>query len=207
MHKDDKPYFGEEDTQTELYAPENRDFVGFDKFAGFEKSVKKFRETLKNFDDSEQSFFDAIIYSAMFYKSEGKIIDRNKVKEELNFTIICLKLKIILNLIEQSLDILTDVFKLMLMKSLLDIIFSLNLLNVEICLGFLYRKKVHRKNRGTRNLSSSVFRVFDGYDMIRPQLAHKERIEVTPIKIVYEPSCDEKTPVSYFFTDQIHKAY
>ena len=39
--------------QTELYAPENRDFAGFDKFAGFEKSVKKFRETLKNFDDSE----------------------------------------------------------------------------------------------------------------------------------------------------------
>ena len=148
MHKDDKPYFGEEDTQTELYAPENRDFVGFDKFAGFEKSVKKFRETLKNFDDSEQSFFDAIIYSALFYKSEGKIIDRNKVKEELNFTIICLKLKMILNLIEQSLDILTDVFKLMLMKSLLDIIFSLNLLNVEICLGFLYRKKYIEKIGG-----------------------------------------------------------
>ena len=29
------------------------DFAGFDKFAGFEKSVKKFRETLKNFDNSE----------------------------------------------------------------------------------------------------------------------------------------------------------
>ena len=53
---------------------------------------------------------------------------------------------------------------------------------------FLIQKKVQRKNSGTRNLSSSVFRVFDGYDMIRPQLAHKERIEVTPIKIVYEPS-------------------
>ena len=37
--EDDKPYFGEEDTQTELYAPENRDFAAFDKFAGFEKSV------------------------------------------------------------------------------------------------------------------------------------------------------------------------
>ena len=72
---------------------------------------------------------------------------------------------------------------------------------------FLIQKKVHRKNRGTRNLSSSVFRVFDGYDMIRPQLAHKERIEVAPIKIVYEPSCDEKTPVSCFFTYQIHIAY
>ena len=53
---------------------------------------------------------------------------------------------------------------------------------------FLIQKKVQRKNSGTRNLSSSVFRVFGGYDMIRPQLAHKERIEVTPIKIVYEPS-------------------
>ena len=92
----------------------------------------------------------------------------------------------ILHLIEQSLDILTDVFKLK--KCLLDIFFSLNLLNVEICLGFLYRKKYREKIAGQETFLVLFFSVFDGYDMIRPQLVHKERIEVTPIKIVYEPS-------------------
>lgn len=85
--------------------------------------------------------------------------------------------------------------------------FFLKFIERQNMFRFLIQKKVQRKNRGTRNLSSSVFRVFDGYDMIRPQLAHKERIEVAPIKIVYEPSCDEKTPVSCFFTYQIHIAY
>ena len=59
--------------QPELYNPENIDFVGFDKFSGFEKSCKKFKETMKNFDDSENSIFDAVIYGAMFYKSERKL--------------------------------------------------------------------------------------------------------------------------------------
>lgn len=36
-------FFGIEDTQPELYDPENRDNVEFDKFKGFEKSVKKLK--------------------------------------------------------------------------------------------------------------------------------------------------------------------
>ena len=40
-------YFGTEDQQPDFYAPENGDNVEFDKFAGFEKSVKKFMEMLK----------------------------------------------------------------------------------------------------------------------------------------------------------------
>ena len=47
MYKDDKLYFREEDMQTELYTPENRDFVGFDKFTGFEKSQKIQRDIEK----------------------------------------------------------------------------------------------------------------------------------------------------------------
>ena len=48
--EDDEMFFGTEDTQPELFAPENREYVGFDKFEGFEKSVKKFKDTLrKNF--------------------------------------------------------------------------------------------------------------------------------------------------------------
>ena len=38
---------------------------------------------MKNFKDSnsENPFFDAVIYGIMFYKSKGIIIDKNKIKE------------------------------------------------------------------------------------------------------------------------------
>ena len=46
-YEEDEMYFGTEDQQPDFYAPENGDNVEFDKFAGFEKSVKKFMEMLK----------------------------------------------------------------------------------------------------------------------------------------------------------------
>ena len=45
VYEDEEPYFGEEDTQPKLYDSEDRNFVDFDKFDGFEKSVKKFKGT------------------------------------------------------------------------------------------------------------------------------------------------------------------
>ena len=42
FYDDDGLYFGEEDPQPELYAPEGIDNVKFDDFSGFEKSIKKF---------------------------------------------------------------------------------------------------------------------------------------------------------------------
>ena len=83
VYEDEEPYFGEEDTHPELYDPEDRNFVDFDKFDGFGKSVKKFKSTLKNFKVSENSFFDAMINGLKFYKSEGKITDKNKIEEVL----------------------------------------------------------------------------------------------------------------------------
>ena len=72
---------------------------------------------------------------------------------------------------------------------------------------FLIQKKVQGKNKLTRNLSSSVVEKFNGYEMIRRQLARKENIELTAINIVYEPSYDEKISVLRFFTDKIYIAY
>ena len=59
----------------------------------------------------------------------------------------------------------------------------------------------------TRNLSSSVLEKFNGYEMIRQKLQRKEKIDLTPIDIVYEPSYDESILVPCFFTDQIFLAY
>ena len=111
VYEDDDPFFGIEDTQPELYNPMDREFVTFDKFKGFKSSVKKFKMTLKNFTDSENSLFDAITYGIMFYKSEGKILEKGKIAEVLgsDFTINYWKLKMKLNLTGQFLDILIRV--------------------------------------------------------------------------------------------------
>ena len=65
-------------TQPELFAPENREDVEFDKFEGFEKSVKKFKDTLQNFKNSNNPFLDSILYGVMFKISEGKILEKDK---------------------------------------------------------------------------------------------------------------------------------
>ena len=76
-------FFGTEDTQPELFAPEDRERVEFDKFEGFEKSVKKFKDTLQNFKNSGNPFFDSILYGIMFKISEGKILKKDKANDVL----------------------------------------------------------------------------------------------------------------------------
>ena len=43
--------------------------------------------------------------------------------------------------------------------------------------------------------------------MIRQKLECKEKIDLTPIDIVYEPSYDKNIPVPCFFTEHIFLAY
>ena len=83
LYEDYEMLFGTEDTQPELYAPENRECVEFDKFEGFEKSAEKFKDTLQNFENTDDPFFDSITYGVMFRISEGKVLDKNKAKDVL----------------------------------------------------------------------------------------------------------------------------
>ena len=76
-------YFGTEDQQPKLYAPVKRACIKIDKFAGFEKSVKKFIGTLKNFNNSDNPFFNSLIYGAMYKMTEGQILDKNKARDVL----------------------------------------------------------------------------------------------------------------------------
>ena len=73
VYKDNEMFFGTEDMQPELFAPENREDVEFDKFDGFEESVKKFKDTLQNFENTNNPFFDSIVYGVMFRITEGKV--------------------------------------------------------------------------------------------------------------------------------------
>ena len=61
IYSDTEPYFGE-DEQPELYAPEKRDEVTFDKFECFEKSVEKFKKILSNFGHQNSKESLATIY-------------------------------------------------------------------------------------------------------------------------------------------------
>ena len=83
LYENDEIFFGTEDTQPELFAPKNRESVKFDKFQGFEKSVKKFKDTLQNFKNSDNPFFDSILYGVMFKISERKNLEKDKASDVL----------------------------------------------------------------------------------------------------------------------------
>ena len=57
VYEDDEIFFGTGDTQPELYDPEDRESTKFNKFEGFEKYVKKFMDTRRNFENSGKPFF------------------------------------------------------------------------------------------------------------------------------------------------------
>ena len=120
-------------------------------------------------------------------------------------TMICLKLRTKSNWIGHFLDILTDV--LLPIKFLLSIFCFLKFFERRDVFRFLIQKKVQGKNEVTRNLSSSVITKFNGYEVIRQDVACKEREDIAPINIVYEPKFDENIPVPCFFMDQIYLAY
>lgn len=53
---------------------------------------------------------------------------------------------------------------------------------------------MERKNKVTRDLSSSVIEKFNGYETIRHKIEHQEKADFYPLNIVYEPIYDEHTP-------------
>lgn len=48
---------------------------------------------------------------------------------------------------------------------------------------------------------------FNGYEIVKHELACKEKREFVPIDIVYEPVYDESVPILWFFIDKIYLAY
>ena len=57
------------------------------------------------------------------------------------------------------------------------------------------RRKLKTKNEMRRELSSCIIQKFNGYELMRNKLQHKEISDFTPIDIVYEPTLDVKKPV------------
>ena len=74
--------------------------------------------------------------------------------------------------------------------------------NVQVQV-FNKKKKVEGKNKVTQDLFSSIIEKFNRYQIINHELACKEKVELTPIEIVYEPIYDENVPVPCYFTDSL----
>ena len=83
IYEDDTPFYGHEEQQPEIYAPEDKQSVSFDKFEGSEKSIEKFKKTLKNFEGGQNQHFDTVIYGIMYYRCDGEPIVREKIVEVL----------------------------------------------------------------------------------------------------------------------------
>ena len=137
----------------------------------------------------------------MLYKSEGKIIDKNKIEEVLrdDFYNDLLEIKDEIKLDRTIFGYLNRCFQVN--EVLAKYNFFLKFSDRRDMFTFLIQKKVQWKNKVTRDLSSFVIEKFNGYESIRPKLARQERIELIPINIVYEPVYNKNIPVPYFFTD------
>ena len=59
----------------------------------------------------------------------------------------------------------------------------------------------------TGDLLSYVLEKFNGYEIIKQKLARKEKVDFTPLDIVYKPTYDENIPIPCLFINQIHLAY
>ena len=142
----------------ELYTPEDRDFVNLLALKNLSKNWRpwKILKTVKI------NFFDAIIYSVMFYKSNGEIIDKNKIVEVLqeHFYNDLLEIKNEIKLwIGHSLDISTNV--LLPIKFLPSIIFFLNFLNDKISSSFLSKKRYREKMKSQETFRALSVKSFE----------------------------------------------
>ena len=81
IFSDTESYFGE-DNQPELFAPEDRQGVHFDRFKGFEKSAENFLKSLLKFEDVDNHLFYSVIYGLMFYKQENDNLDLRLDKKD-----------------------------------------------------------------------------------------------------------------------------
>ena len=177
-------YFGENDTQSELYIPEDRENVNFDNFTGFEKSVKKFYDSPRNFENSNKPFFDAIVYGIMHTVGKNKIILKERDKVNYEGLIVEGNMKpdkkrqgIFLEKFENLIDIKDEI---QLDRNLFGFFNRCFLVNELLSkynyflkfyerrdkFRFLMNKKLERKNKVTRDFSSSVIEKFNGYEAI-----------------------------------------
>ena len=124
-------------------------------------------------------FFDTVIFGAMFYKSEGKTIVKDKVKDVLgnDFYNDLLEIKDEIKLDKTIFGYFDRFFQVN--KALAKHSFFLKFFKRSDIVRILIQKKVQGKNKVTRILSASIIEKSNGYEMIRQQLSRKEKIDLS----------------------------
>ena len=210
IFSDTESYFGEDD-QPELFTPEDREAVDFDKFKGFEKSVENFLKSLLKFEGVNNHIFFPVIYDLIFYRQENDglqtKLDKKDVQkvlgDELYFDFKEIESETILD--KTLFGFFERWYKIN--KVISKHGFLLKFFERCNMYRFLIKEKVQRKNEVTRNLSACILEKFNGYETIRNNLSRKEKIDFRVIDIVYEPSFDKDIPVIYYFSPNIQAAY
>ena len=203
-YSDTESYFGE-DTQPELYDPEEGDNVTFDLFKDFKKCAEKCKKTLLSFDDVENHLFYAVVYGLMYKKTDKvQLIKRENAQEVLG---------------DRSFFELKEIEdSTMLDKSLFG--YFSRCFAINQVLGkhgyflrfferrnqyqYLLRKKSQSKNQMLRELSTCTIRKFNGYEILKKNLEKKEtkpHYSIDILVIILDK------PLFCYFCPEIHVAY
>ena len=161
------------------------------------QSLKDLSKTLK--EDTDNPFFDATIFGLVTYMTEGEEEnDWGKIQETRgnDFYNDLLEIKDDIKLDRSIFGFFDRCF--LANQVLAKHNFFLKFFERRDDFRFQIKKKVEGKNQVTRNLSSCVLEKFNGYNIIKHQLARKEKKGFSAIEVVYESIYDEKIPLPFF---------
>ena len=161
------------------------------------QNLEDLSKTLK--EGTDNPFFDATIFGLVTYLTEGeKENDWGKIQETIgnDFYNDLLEIKDDIKLDRSIFGFFDRCF--LANQVLAKHNFFLKFFERRDDFRFQIKKKVEGKNQVTRNLSSCVLEKFNGYNIIKHQLARKEKKGFSAIEVVYESIYDGKIPLPFF---------
>ena len=161
------------------------------------QNLKDLSKTLK--EGTDNPFFDATIFGLVTYLTEGeKENDWGKIQETIrnDFYNDLLEINDDIKLDRSIFGFFDRCFRAN--QVLAKHNFFLKFFERRDEFRFQIKKKVEGKNQVTRNLSSCVLEKFHGYEIIKHQLARKEKKGFSAIEVVYESIYDGKIPLPFF---------
>ena len=161
------------------------------------QNLKDLSKTLK--EGTDNPFFDATIFGLVTYLTEGeKENDWGEIQETIgnDFYNDLLEINDDIKLDRSIFGFFDRCFRAN--QVLAKHNFFLKFFERRDEFRFQIKKKVEGKNQVTRNLSSCVLEKFNGYEIIKHQLARKEKKGFSAIEVVYESIYDGKIPLPFF---------
>ena len=180
----------------------DRDDVEFDEFGETGTCSELFKKSFLSFDDDvKDSLFNSVLYRMLFKPTENDRVSRKNIESTLG--------KEFFDEISESKELLQldDSIEGFFKKCVLVNDFLekkdlfLRVYERRDKFRYLIKEGVHGKNKVIRGLSSCVVKKFNGYEIMKKSLQHKEKKHFEPVDIVYE------SVIKCFFTDNLHLAF